>query len=102
MQHCANTSSLNDLCVVRAMDVHCKFEFLPGAAFNRSDGYGAINLQRFSLFSTFLRRVRSFFSLEYCAKIYYTKILPLQFDFEFLIIRDLSALAEVCNNGYLL
>ena len=45
MQHCANTSTLNDLRVVRAMDVHGKFEFLPGADFNRSDGYGAINLQ---------------------------------------------------------
>ena len=100
MQHCVNTSALSGLCVVRAMDVPCKFEFFPGADFNHSDGYGAINLRQFSLFSTFLKRVRSFFSpLEYCARIYYTNILPLQFDFEFLIIRDLDTLARVCDKS---
>jgi hypothetical protein len=45
-----------------------------------------------------LKRIRSFFSprnlFEYCAKIYYTGILPFQFDFEFIIIRDLDTLAE--------
>ena len=110
MQHCANASVLNDLCVVRAVGaIHpCKFEKFPGADFNRSDGYGAINLRRFSIFSEFVRRVRSFFSpFEYIAKLYYTTILPCQFDFEFLIIRDLDALAEVrdvhvCVHVYML
>ena len=133
MQHCATSSVLNDLRVVRAVDepykfeilpgadfvrsdsygaitlqqvvravnVPYKFEILPGADFARGDGYGAINLHRFSCFSIFLRRICSFFSprnvFEYCAKIYYTGILPFQFDFEFLIIRDLSTLAKVCD-----
>jgi hypothetical protein len=98
MQHCATSSVLNDLRVVRAVDVPYKFEILPGGNFARSDGYGAIDLSSFSRFSTFLRRVRSLFSspnpFEYCAKVYYTNIFSLQFDFEFLIIRDLDTLAE--------
>ena len=98
MQHCATSSVLNDLRVVRALDVPYKFEILPGADFARSDGYGGINLRRFSRFSIFLRRIRSFFSpRKYCAKIYYTGILPFQFDFEFLIIQDLNTLAEVSD-----
>ena len=103
MQHCATSSVLNDLCVVRAVDVPYKFEILPGGNFARSDGYGVIDLSGFSRFSTFLRRVRSLFSsanpFEYCAKVYYTNIFSLQFDFEFLIIRDLDTLAEVCDNN---
>ena len=103
MQHCATSSVSNDLCVVRAVDVPYKFELLPGGNFARSDGYGAIDLSGFSRFSTFLRRIRSLFSspnpFEYCAKVYYTNIFSLQFDFEFLIIRDLDILAEVCDNN---
>ena len=101
MQHCANTNALNDLCVVRATDVPCKFEVFPGGDFTSRESYGAINLCRFSRFGVFLRRLRSLLSstndLDYCAKIYYTRILPLQFDLEFVIIRDLDALAQVNN-----
>ena len=101
MQHCANSSALNDLCVVRAVDVSCKFEIFPGGDFNSNGGYTTINLSHFSRFSTFLRRTLSFFSspnpFEYCAKAYYTNILPLKFDFEFLIIQDLDTLAMVCD-----
>ena len=106
MQHCANTSASNDLCVVKAVDETCKFEIFPGGNFNCSDGYGAINLNHFSRFSTILKRARSLFTspnpFEYCAKVYYTTILPLQFDFEFLIIRDLDTLAEVCDKSCML
>ena len=102
MQHCVNNSALNDLYVVKAVDVPCKFEIFPGGNFACSDGYGAINLSGFSRFSTFLRRVRSLFSssnpFEYIAKVYYTNIAFPQFDFEFLIIRNLDTLAEVCDN----
>jgi hypothetical protein len=97
MQHCANTSALKDLCVVRSIGVPCKFEIIPGGDFTHSDGYGVINLHRFSRYSI-LKRIRSFFSssndLDYCAKIYYTNILRHQFDFEFIIIRDLDTLAK--------
>ena len=102
MQHCATSSVLNDLHVVRAVDVPYKFEILPGGNFARSDGYGAIDLSGFSRFSTFLRRIRSLFSspnpFEYCAKIYYTNIFFPQFDFKFLIIQNLDSLAMVCDN----
>ena len=100
MQHCANTSALKDLCVVRSIGVPCKFEIIPGGDFTHSDGYGVINLHRFSRYSI-LKRIRSFFSssndLDYCAKMYYTNILRHQFDFEFIIIRDLDTLAKVCD-----
>ena len=101
MQHCANTSALKDLRVVRSIiGMPCKFEIIPGGDFTRSDGYGVINLHSFSRYSI-LKRIRSFFSssndLDYCAKIYYTNILRHQFDFEFIIIRDLDTLAKVCD-----
>ena len=104
MQHCASPSALNDLCVVRAAGMSYKFEVAPGF-FSRSDGYGAIKLHRFSLFSTLLRRFRSLFSrspnhLEYCAKVYYTSIQHLSFHFELFIIRNLDALLKVCSSSY--
>ena len=101
MQHCANTSALNNLFVVKAVDVPSKFDIFPGADFTSNDGYGAINLFHFSRFGIIWRRIRSFFSpsnrLNYCATIYYTGILLHKFDFEFYIIRDLDALVEVCR-----
>ena len=104
MQHCVNNSALNDLYVVRAVEMPCKFEILPGGNFARSDGYGAIELSGFSRFSTFLRRARSLFSspnpFKYCAKAYYTNIFSLQFHFEFIIIRDLNTLAKVCDKSH--
>ena len=100
MQHCANTSALKDLCVVRSIDVPYKFEIIPGGDFTQSNGYGVINLRRFSRYSIW-KRICSIFSssddFDYCAKIYYTNISRHQFDFEFVIIRDLDALAKVCD-----
>ena len=102
MQHCANTSALNDLCMVRAVDALSKFEFFTGADFNRSDSYGAINLHHFCRFSTVLKclvpsRFHPSNRLNYCAKMYYTSISHLQFEFELFIIRDLDTQEKVCD-----
>ena len=73
MQHCANTSSLNDLCVVKSIGVSYKFKIFPGGNFTHSEGYGVINLRRFSGYSilkrTCLYVLSSSNDLDYCAKI---------------------------------
>ena len=99
MQHCASTDVLNDLCVLRATSTPYVFEEVPGGYF--ANGYSEIKLHRFSLFTTFLKHVRSFFSLsrrpfEYCARVYYTNILRFSFWFQIFIIRNLEAIHTVC------
>ena len=97
MQHCANTSALNDLCVVRAIDVSSKFEIFTGGDFTCS-GYGAVDLCHFSLFGIILESISLLcFPLKYCAALYYTGIMHRQFDFEVFIIQDLDTQEEVCN-----
>ena len=101
MQHCATSSVLNDLRVVRAVDVPYKFEIFPGADFNRSDSYGAIKLRHFCCFGTILEYVWPSFThpdhLKYCAKMYYTGISHLQFGFEIFIVRNLNSEERVCD-----
>jgi hypothetical protein len=100
MQHCATSSVLNDLRVVRAVDVPYKFEIVPGADFTHSEGYGAIKLRHFCCFGTILEGVRFRFTpdhLKYCAKMYYTSISHLQFNFEIFIIRNLNTKEKVCD-----
>ena len=94
MQHCTNTSALDDLCVVRSVDALSKFRFFSGANFNCSDGYGSINLHHFCCFGIVLK---CFVPSNYCAKIYYTSISYLQFKLELYIIRDLDTLEKVCD-----
>jgi hypothetical protein len=103
MQHCATSSVLNDLRVVRAVDVPYKFEIVPGADFTHSEGYGAIKLRHFCCFGTILEYVRSHFTpdhLKYCAKMYYTSISHLQFDFEIFIIRNLNSKEKAIEKKY--
>ena len=97
MQHCASADVLNDLCVVRATNTPYIFEEVPGGYF--ANGYSVIKLNGFSLFTTFWKRVCSFFSpppLEYCATVYYTNISRIRFCFEIFIIRNLEAIHTVC------
>ena len=99
MQHCASANVLNDLCVLRATSTPYVFEEVPGGYF--ANGYSVINLNRFSLFTTFLKRVRSLFSLfhspfKYCATVYYTNILQFSFRFQIFVFRNLEAIHMVC------
>ena len=101
MQHCVTTTALSDLSIIRAQLHSNKFDVVPGGNFTSTQGYGIIKLPYFSRFAIALRRIRKLFSpspspFEYCAKIYYTKILHLQFNFNFFIIRNLEALSKVC------
>ena len=102
MQHCASVHVLNDLRVLRAVSPSNKFEVVPGGHF--ADGYSVIKLHHFSRFTTFLRNIRSFFSLsprsrlfEYCAISYYLKIRPFCFFVKIFIIRNLEAIYTVCH-----
>ena len=99
MQHCASDNVLNDLCVLRARSTRYVFEEVPGGCF--ANGYSVLKLNSFSLFTTFLKRVCSFFSFspplfEYCARVYYTNILQFSFRVEIFIIRNLEAIHMVC------
>ena len=105
MQHCASADVLNDLCVLRATNTSYVFEEVPGGYF--ANGYSVIKLNCFSLFTTFLKRVRSFFSLsqrpfEYCARVYYTNILQFSFWFQIFVIQNLEAIHTVRFNCYIL
>jgi hypothetical protein len=101
MQHCANTGTPNNLCVARAIDMSCNFEIFAGGDFTSSDRFGSINLLHFSCFCEMDMFSEcsyiSPFNHLYCAKIYYTGISHLQFDFEFFIIQDLNAQEKVCD-----
>ena len=100
MQHCASVNALNGLCIVRAdenSDAPYKFNVIPGGMFNRSDSYGVIKLHRFCRIATFFwwRLLSLMYSLEYCAKLYYTNIEPDGFDFHLYIIPNLEVILKV-------
>jgi hypothetical protein len=96
MEHCASTSVLHNLRIIRAADSN-KFEYLPGGKFTSVQRYGVIRLQTFSRFAIFLRNLLPFRrpSIEYSANIAYTKISYLQFHFLFFIIKNMSVWAKV-------
>ena len=99
IQHCATADVLNDLCVLRATSTPYVFEAVSGGNF--ANGYSVIKVNHFSLFTTFLKWVSSFFSLfqrpfEYCARVYYTNILQFSFWFQIFVIRNLEAIHTVC------
>ena len=103
MQHCANMDASNGLCIVRAdekSDTPYNFEVIPESEF-WSDGYGAVKMHSFCRIGTFLWwRILSFiYTLEYCAKIFYTNIVPGGFEFHVYIIPNLDVILKVreCN-----
>jgi hypothetical protein len=98
MQHCANTDASNGLCIVRAdekSDTPYNFEVIPESEF-WSDGYGAVKVHSFCWIATFLWwRILSFiYTLEYCAKIFYTNIVPGGFEFHMYIIPNLGVILK--------
>ena len=100
IQHCATTEALGDLCILRANLPSDKFVIVAGSDFTSVKGYGVIHLHQFSVFTTFLRRIRSWRSrphspLDYCAEMYYTGIVHHSFDVEVFIIRGLEVLLKV-------
>ena len=101
MEHCAAASALDKLSIVRANENSNTFNYLPGGDFGSVEGYSVIKLHSFSRFSTFLKksfyflRFQSANEIDYSANIYYTKMFYLHFNFEFFVIRNLSALAKV-------
>ena len=101
MEHCAAASALDKLSIVRANENSNTFNYLPGGDFSSVEGYSVIKLHSFSRFSTFLKKSFSFLrsqssnEIDYSANIYYTKMFYLHFNFEFFVIRNLSALAKV-------
>ena len=74
MQHCATSSALSGLQILRADDHSNKFSVLPGGVFSYDNHYGAIELDHFSWFCTgWFRKVVPFmFSRRYRAQFYYT------------------------------
>ena len=98
MQHCAASTALDNLSIIRANTYSNQFVVVPGGDFTSSEGYGAIKLFKFSRFTEWLKRsFSSFFPIEYSARIFYTNIMHNQFHLEFCIIRNMRALSEVCN-----
>ena len=100
IQHCANTSALSDLQILRASthsEIPYKFETCPGGDFMSTEGYGLIKFNSFSLIAIWKRFCSILGSVHYCAKIFYTAITPSHFNFEICIIRDLEPLSEVCG-----
>jgi hypothetical protein len=100
MQHCATTSALSNLRMVRAdenLDKPNELKVIPGGFFNRSDGYGAIKLHHFCSLSTFLlwRLLSIVYAMKYCAKLYYTNIKSRRFDFRVYVIPKLNCVFKV-------
>ena len=101
IQHCATTSALSDLQILRASthsDIPYKFETCPDGDFISTEGYGKVKLNTFSLIGIWKRFCSIFGSVHYCAKIFYTAITPSQFNFEICIIQDMEPLSEVCGS----
>ena len=98
MQHCAASTALDNLSVIRANAGSNQFTVVPGGDFTSSEGYGAIKLFKFSRFAEWLKRsLRPLFPIEYSARTFYTNIIHNQFHLEFCIIRNMRVLSEVCN-----
>ena len=100
MQHCATTSALNILHIVRAdenSDKPNELKVIPGGIFDRSDGYGAIKLHHFCSLSTFLlwRLLSIVYAMNHCAKLYYTNIESRRFDFRVYVIPKLNCVFKV-------
>ena len=100
IQHCGSIYALGDLCIFRANSPHDEFNFVQEGDFTSVKGYGVVHLHQFSVFTTFLRRIRSWrfrsrSPLEYCAEMYYTGIVHHSFDVEVFIIRGLDILSKV-------
>ena len=98
MEHCAATSAVDYLSIIRANTSSNTFNYVPGGDFGSVEGYAVIKLHSFSRFSTFLKKhllPQSFSVIKYSANLYYTYIFHLQFNFEFFIIRKLRTLSEV-------
>lgn len=97
IQHCASADVLDHLCILRATRATYKFEVIPGGVFARDDCYGAIKLHRFCFFTTFRQYISSLLTspIEYCAKVFYTNILPNSFQFQIFIFRKLNYIDQV-------
>ena len=96
MQHCASANVLDHLCVLRATRATYKFEVVHGGLFACNDCYGAIELDRFCFFTTFWRYIPFLTSpTEYCARVFYTNILPNSFQFQIFVFRKLNSIDQV-------
>lgn len=74
IQHCATSSALSGLQILKADDHSNKFAVLPGAVFSHDDHYGAIELDHFCWFCTgWFQKLFPFVSSQrYRAQFYYT------------------------------
>ena len=101
MQHCANANAVNRLCIIRA-DEKSPYEFneVPGGVFSQGDDYGAIELRHFCSFATYMwwLALSSIFTLDHCAKLYYTNIKPHHFEFHLYVIPKLDFILKVCES----
>ena len=107
IQHCVNVNAVDGLCIVRAdenSEAPYEFKDLPEGVFTQKKAYGTIQLHHFCRITTFLwwRLLSSIYTLEYCAKLYYTNIEPGGFDFHLYVIPNLNIILKVCEGMYTL
>lgn len=97
MQHCASANVLDHLCMLRATRATYKFEVVHGGRFARNDQYGAIELHRFCFFTIFRQYISSLLTspTEYCARVFYTNVLPNSFQFQIFVFRNLNNIDQV-------
>ena len=101
MQHCAPTTALNNLRIVRADEKSVqpwKLQFMTVDISNCSDGYGAFKMHHFCSIAIYFRlHVASlFWTLKPYAKLYFMNIKRRSFDFNLYILPCLDALLKVC------
>ena len=98
MQHCANANAVDRLCIIRSDEKSpYKFKDVPGGVFKQGEDYGAIKLDHFCCFATYMWwwLLLSIFTMDHCAKLYYTKITPHCFEFQLYVIPKLDAIMRV-------
>ena len=98
MQHYAATSAVKDLCFVRANDeTPDQFEIIAGGRFDRTDGYGAIELRQFCSLAVYLQWyiTSTIYTMKLCAALYFTDIQRGSFQFHLYIIPRSSPLLKV-------
>ena len=93
MQHCAASSAVGDLSIVRAAELSdAEFKLLPGGEFD-DNGYGAIKLRHLCCFAVYLKwKMAS--NINMCAKPYYL-IHPNHFYVHLFIVPHLQAVFKV-------
>lgn len=97
IQHCATTTVLDRLCIIRADEtsiVPCRFQIIEGGVF--TDGHATIELSHFCSIAVYFKSKLARHTKP-CIKLFRTDLMKYSFQLHIYIVPHLDALLEVCH-----